>query len=268
MFGGNLFGSLADKYGRRPIMILTILMYSVFSGMTYFATSLEQVMGLRFLVAMWIGGEWAVAAALFIFAFSGLVAKMLVFIKFSYNGTPVAVKSALVAPLKALPVAPETASLLFALLFNGAMFAIAWFMWKKKISLKGKIRGTIDDLVGKDLNVRAGNSTVLNGDISMTGLPDINETFIDFKANDFRTTYNDAVSIIPAMRRVTNPDLRKIQYVNFKGSFTGFIRDFVTFGTIQTNLGNLTTDLNMKMPKGKQPIYSGSIAPVGNFRHI
>lgn len=64
MFGGILFGSLADKHGRRPMMILTILMYSVFSGLTYFATSLEQVMVLRFLVAMGIGGEWAVAAAL------------------------------------------------------------------------------------------------------------------------------------------------------------------------------------------------------------
>jgi MFS family permease len=64
MFGGVLFGSLADKYGRRPIMILTILMYSVFSGLTYFATNLDQVMVLRFLVAMGIGGEWAVAAAL------------------------------------------------------------------------------------------------------------------------------------------------------------------------------------------------------------
>lgn len=74
--------------------------------------------------------------ALFIFAFSGLVAKMLVAIKFSYNGTPVALKSVLVAPLKALPVTPETASLLFALLFNGAMFAIAWFMWKKKWFVK------------------------------------------------------------------------------------------------------------------------------------
>jgi MFS family permease len=64
MFGGILFGSLADKHGRRPMMILTILMYSVFSGLTYFATTLEQVMVLRFLVAMGIGGEWAVAAAL------------------------------------------------------------------------------------------------------------------------------------------------------------------------------------------------------------
>jgi MFS family permease len=63
-FGGLLFGSLADRYGRRPIMIITILMYSVFSGLTFFADSLWQVATLRFLVAMGVGGEWAVAAAL------------------------------------------------------------------------------------------------------------------------------------------------------------------------------------------------------------
>ena len=63
-FGGILFGSLADKYGRRSIMIWTILMYSVFSGLTYFASELWHVTVLRFLVAMGVGGEWAVAAAL------------------------------------------------------------------------------------------------------------------------------------------------------------------------------------------------------------
>lgn len=63
-FGGLLFGSLADRYGRSSIMIVTILMYSVFSGLTFFATELWHVTVLRFLVAMGVGGEWAVAAAL------------------------------------------------------------------------------------------------------------------------------------------------------------------------------------------------------------
>ena len=62
--GGLLFGSLADRHGRSKVMVFTILMYSVFSGMTYFATELWHVAGLRFLVAMGVGGEWAVAAAL------------------------------------------------------------------------------------------------------------------------------------------------------------------------------------------------------------
>lgn len=62
--GGLVFGSLADRFGRGPAMIATILMYSVFSGLTYFANSLWQVALLRFLVAMGVGGEWAVAASL------------------------------------------------------------------------------------------------------------------------------------------------------------------------------------------------------------
>jgi len=63
-FGGLLFGSLGDKIGRQPVMVLTILFYSVFSGLTYFATELWHVGVLRFFVAMGVGGEWAVAAAL------------------------------------------------------------------------------------------------------------------------------------------------------------------------------------------------------------
>jgi MFS family permease len=62
--GGLAAGSLADRFGRRPIMVATILTYSIFSGLTYFATELWHVAGLRFLVAIGVGGEWAVAASL------------------------------------------------------------------------------------------------------------------------------------------------------------------------------------------------------------
>ncbi|HTU25467.1 MAG TPA: MFS transporter [Pirellulales bacterium] len=64
MVGGVLFGAVGDRWGRKPALTLTILMYSVFSGLTYFATSLWQVGVLRFLVSMGTGGEWAVGAAL------------------------------------------------------------------------------------------------------------------------------------------------------------------------------------------------------------
>jgi len=62
--GGWLFSSLADRWGRNPVMALTILFYSLFSGLTAFATDAWQVGILRFLVAMGVGGEWAVGAAL------------------------------------------------------------------------------------------------------------------------------------------------------------------------------------------------------------
>jgi MFS family permease len=62
--GGIAFGSLADRIGRKPVIAITILLYSLFSGLTYFAHSLWQIAALRFLVALGVGGEWAVAAAL------------------------------------------------------------------------------------------------------------------------------------------------------------------------------------------------------------
>ena len=75
--------------------------------------------------------------ALFIFAFSGLIAKMLGFIKFTeVNGSSITLKGVLYAPLQSLPITPVNASLLFAIFFNLSMFFVAWFMWKKKWFVK------------------------------------------------------------------------------------------------------------------------------------
>jgi predicted MFS family arabinose efflux permease len=62
--GGLGFGMLADRMGRIRVMSLTILAYSIFSGLTFFARNIWDVNVLRFLVALGTGGEWAVAAAL------------------------------------------------------------------------------------------------------------------------------------------------------------------------------------------------------------
>lgn len=75
--------------------------------------------------------------ALFLFAFSGLLVKMLSFIKLPQaDGSLLSMGAALYAPLKALPLAPVNASLLHAVLFDLCMFAVAWFMWHKRWFVK------------------------------------------------------------------------------------------------------------------------------------
>lgn len=140
-----------------------------------------------------------------------------------------------------------------------AFFAPELQSWKKKIRISGKIKGPVDNLSARKLMIEAGKNTYLNGDISIRGLPDINNTFIDFVANDFRTTYPDAVLIVPQLKNIQQPRIDNLEYLQFRGNFTGFVNDFVTYGTIRTNLGTIVSDLNMKFPGKGAPTYSGKL---------
>jgi MFS family permease len=62
--GGGFFGRIADRLGRSRALMLTILTYALFTGFSYFAQTWWQLLILRFLAALGIGGEWAVGASL------------------------------------------------------------------------------------------------------------------------------------------------------------------------------------------------------------
>ena len=62
--GGAFFGIFGDRLGRSRTLVLTILCYSIFCGLSSFAQNWWQLMICRFLSALGIGGEWAVGAAL------------------------------------------------------------------------------------------------------------------------------------------------------------------------------------------------------------
>ena len=62
--GGSFFGRLGDRIGRSRALMLTILTYAGFTGLSFVAQNWWQLMAFRFLAALGIGGEWAVGAAL------------------------------------------------------------------------------------------------------------------------------------------------------------------------------------------------------------
>jgi MFS transporter, SHS family, sialic acid transporter len=62
--GGLVFGWLGDRVGRVKAMTWSIIIYSGFTGLCYFAAEPWQLAGLRFIAALGMGGEWSLGVAL------------------------------------------------------------------------------------------------------------------------------------------------------------------------------------------------------------
>ncbi len=62
--GGIVFGVLADYIGRTRALTITILIYSLFTGLSAFADNWWQLAIFRFITGLGLGGEWAAGAAL------------------------------------------------------------------------------------------------------------------------------------------------------------------------------------------------------------
>ncbi len=62
--GGLIFGSLGDKYGRAKMLTLTILIYSGFTGLSFFSRTALDFTVCRFLTGLGVGGVFGLAVAL------------------------------------------------------------------------------------------------------------------------------------------------------------------------------------------------------------
>src|SRR5258708_36673814 len=62
--GAMLFGRIADRYGRRPTLMINVALYSLLSFASGFSPSLTVLLVFRALFGIAMGGEWGVAASL------------------------------------------------------------------------------------------------------------------------------------------------------------------------------------------------------------
>ncbi len=118
--------------------------------------------------------------------------------------------------------------------------------------IEGQVRGRVDQLKGKNIKFSYGLRTQFQGDISMSGLPKWNNTFIDLIIDDFKTTPSDLATIpLPPFtsgNKIKLPaELFNAGLIKFKGKFTGFPEDFVAYGDLRSNFGTLSSDINLKI---------------------
>jgi MFS transporter, SHS family, lactate transporter len=63
-FGAFVFGYLAERFGRRPILMIVILAFSAFSALSGLARSLTELLLIRTMFGFAMGGEWGIGASL------------------------------------------------------------------------------------------------------------------------------------------------------------------------------------------------------------
>lgn len=137
--------------------------------------------------------------------------------------------------------------------------------FEETIYLKGKVRGFVNDLSGSNMMLQYRNHTQFIGDISITGLPNINKSFIHFDAERLSTSKTDLEKFpLPPFNQPTYlklpKEISKLGVVSYRGKFDGFLNEFVTYGTFKTDVGNIKTDLQLKSnTKSKLVEYSGFI---------
>src|SRR5713101_6481419 len=62
--GGFIGGAMADRYGRKPLLMITILVYSVGTLLSGMAMGFWTLVVARAITGVGVGGEWAVAHTL------------------------------------------------------------------------------------------------------------------------------------------------------------------------------------------------------------
>ncbi|HXL70698.1 MAG TPA: MFS transporter [Rhizomicrobium sp.] len=62
--GAFVFGRLADRYGRRPVLMVNVALYSLFGFLTAFSPSLITFLAIRSLFGVAMGGVWGIGASL------------------------------------------------------------------------------------------------------------------------------------------------------------------------------------------------------------
>lgn len=136
-------------------------------------------------------------------------------------------------------------------------------------NIKGGLRGTLSNLRADSIEVFFGRNTFASGRIHLIGLPEIENTFFNLNIRRFETSVADINSFkLPYSSSKRNielpPTLTNLGAIAFNGWVTGFINDMVAFGSLNTSIGRISSDLRvMRDPATGLPAYRGTIVTRG-----
>ncbi|MBW6461373.1 MAG: hypothetical protein K0B08_12450, partial [Bacteroidales bacterium] len=111
------------------------------------------------------------------------------------------------------------------------------------VMFEARVDGTVSDFAASDLNIKTGNHTEFSGDISLKGLPDVNNTFTSLDIKKLTTTPEDVIKFhLPLEKQLTRfPDpVNELGITTIKGKIAGFPDEFRARLDISSDMGKLS----------------------------
>ncbi len=139
-----------------------------------------------------------------------------------------------------------------------AFFAPELKDWHRLVKIDGLVNGTIDRLKIKNAYLKS-NQTIIKGDLDLKNIPDIDNLYLVFNSTGSTTNFYELTQFIPSISKIKEPQLFRLGNIYFKGQFTGFVHNFVADGIINTDLGNIQSNIKFVLPEKGIPTYSGNL---------
>ena len=132
------------------------------------------------------------------------------------------------------------------------------------IYANGKVYGTVANLASDEIEIKTNDTTFYKGQFKMVGIPDMEHAELYFKAEKLITNLADAKKLlINVDQKETSTllpnELARLGTFSFSGYYQGRINDFNLKGQLQSAIGGIYTDFNMKLPDNQVASYKGEI---------
>lgn len=125
-----------------------------------------------------------------------------------------------------------------------AYFAPVLRQYPTILNISGDARGTVADIEAEGLNITDG-ATSIKGDLTMQGLPDINNTYIVYTNGQIVTSGSGLTRYAPTLKTNKTVNINAITDARFNGDFKGYIDNFIINGEINSNLGKVVSNVEL-----------------------
>ncbi len=130
--------------------------------------------------------------------------------------------------------------------------------YRKQLNIDGTIKGRVNNFSSKDVSITLEDLIDFKGNVRVKDITNADKSFLSINVQELSTSMYKLEQVIPDFNPPAN--FYKLGEIDFDGSFSGFVYDFVAKGNLKSRLGNAVLDTRFDLKPGREnALYSGQV---------